>query len=1418
MTSRCNKVLFVIVLTILIANLVRYGIAFDLEESHSYLNDANIYSDYSYIVTIDPDNEKAADDKVCHPTSGAGEPSAPCKTLNYAFEQFAHLSDVMFCLNLSNHTYPLSVTPNFTNVNKIGIFGNDIDGLRPTVRCEPGTGLTFMSADNIILGSLEFQYCSALQNSTSRDLDKLFSTKSMLKIPVGLYFYNCTNVSMYQVSVVNGSHATGVVMYDVDGAVHIDGCNFADNAAIAPGQYKECNGYGGGGFAVEFTYCRPGDSKCTADNYDISSSKRNKNATYLFKDSYFHDNFGCGQTTVDYGAWLLSSNDSHQAVGRGGGLCVYLKGDAMNNAITIDNCVFEHNHAVFGAGLFIEMEDNSVGNTVNITDSVFYHNRAFVISELGTGGGGLFVCACTYPSPWTYAYNINLGQSHNSCNRFYINNCNFTRNLALSGGSVFLSVARQNSGQLTDDHVIAISDSVFEQNRAELGTALYAGIFPTISKGYVPKVMVENCTFDSNVLYYHNKTVHTVGIGTIYINAVPLSFSNDVNLTNNTGSAVGAVGTHLDFTKATALFCNNSGTRGAGIALLGSTTILVGKKTVLNFTGNRASQYGGAIYNQYSIREDLKSNTHCFIHYEQPFLDPISWGAIFRFLNNEAGAQGSAIYSSAILPCSFGMSDPTQIFCWSKEHWDYGDSNCTEQIYTKPMNFSQNGTKLSTPIDVYPGYQFHLPLIATDDLGHEVTNDTLYYAYINNLNESNIAKVESGFSHVASNYISIAGSPNQSDVTLFLQTEGTRIMNIKLNLTLVDCPPGMNQSVVNNVTVCTCIPNLTYGDYLKCLSEKFQSFIHTGKWLGEVDGELLMGNIPQPYRQVTSANYVPLPMRRKDLNEYLCGDLNRTDTLCGRCIEDYAVAVNTPSYKCVPCKDIPVTTFVKRLFAYIGLTYGTIFLLFLGIIFLNFKLTSGAVMGFVLYAQMVGSEVFSLKPNAVVSNKHYEQVEQAYTAIYGIFNLNSLSFLMKPFCLNEHFNTLDVICLDYAIAGFPLIMIALLYFTIQCKSRFHCPKSHQRLVNFQEPPTVQNHHHQRSPTTNLIHAFSAFMFLSYTKFSLASMKTMAMMELYNAQDEHQSRRISLAGQWQFTDHQFLFPYGILAIFVLIFAVLLPPLLLLGPIQLVDWLIEKPRLQFLHKIWPSIAIHTFLDTFQGFYRPRYRFFAALFILFRLVVFISFSFEDSIDQHYAIQQIAIIVMICLIALFRPFNEDFHNHVNVLIFLNLGVLNTLAIFMFVDSTKHFSSKIYTLQCILVWLPLVYIICYTIWRRIHNKEPYIKVKRKVKMRLRLVSPVAPDDEIEHNIMNPADSLHNADNNISIADQDEGIFQRAVAINRYRPARAAHSSGVVTYSEVDPPYSTESEPKAEEGRVSTGDHDSGAGTGTGRSSGTDTK
>ena len=1363
---------------------------------------------YKYFIIVDPGNETAVDSKRCHPPNGGGNSSVPCKSLDYAVQQFHNLNSVTFYLSSSTSRYQLNLTANFTGVDKIRIAGNGtLFPHVPVVECEPRVGaLTFLHSENIELDSVVFLRCGAPQNSTSMDLIHQ-STLHLLTINVGVYFYNCTNVYMHQVTVMNSTQATGVVMYDVDGRVEVIKCSFTTNRATTG---KECTNstHGGGGFAVEFPYCLPGDEKCTDWNYNTVEVRRNKNAVYLFDNSTFHNNFACGQSHVtDYGGRRLSSNSSHQAIGCGGGISFYLKGDAMDNSISFVNCRFSHNHAVWGGGIMIEIEDNAVGNTVNISGCELTRNHAFFLSQFGTGGGGILVATIMYL--WT-----DKRSENDNSTSINIEKSNFTHNHASQGGAISLMLSRHIQRCAVE---VSISYCLIERNKAQLGPAVYVRLFPVINEGYIPQVAVESCCFVLNSIKYDNETLHTVGIGTVYVNQVSMNFKSEVNFIDNDGSALAVVGAQVNFVGVSALFLNNSGLLGAGIATLGKASILVGDTTVMNFTNNSATQYGGAIYNEYIIREDLRGDTECFIHFEKPFVEPQQWTTSFIFVNNKAGVRGNAIFSTSILPCSYGSSDPKEIFCWNETYWDYGDSNCSEDnlISTNPHSFIRdNVTDLSMPIDVYPGFGFYLPITAYDDRRDNITNDSLYYAFIS----GSSAKVPKGFNHVASNYIKIVGTP-KDNVTLVIQTEKSQVMHIKLNLTILECPHGF----VQESDKCECSGINSYGDDLKCFSNEQKSYIQVDKWVGYFNNELYMSTIPQQYREQTNEGHKELPQDRRNLNKTLCGSVNRTGILCGECIPGYAVAVNSPDYPCVRCDDTHpnLTTFVGNLFAYVALTYGSIFILFLVIIFLNFKLTSSAAMGFVLYAQMVGSEVFSLTPSALISNPHFQRVETAYTTIYGIFNLNSLSFLMEPFCLNKNFNTLDVICLDYAIAGFPLVMIILIYLALQCTSRFHCQRKHRRMVNISEDPTSSRSvvtDHQGSTSRNtLVHAFSAFMFLSYTKFCLASMKTMAMNDFYGSNEINMlERRIALAGQWKFTDRGYLLPYGILAIFVFIFAVLLPPFLLLGPVHFIDWLIEKPRFNLLRKIWPSIAIHTFIDTFQGFYRPGRRLFGGVFVLFRLVVFISFSFAVDINQHYIIQQIAVSVLICLIAIFRPYANEFYNYVNILIFLNLSILNTLAIFMYNVDTTHFSSKLYSLQCILVWLPLIYIIGYAVWRVVRRRESYQKVKENVQKRLRLVSPLVENE-----------NLLSGDNESDDDGSDDDLFKRAKAKNRYRPPSGGESgsnaavhrpswtrsqSSDVTFTEVSGPNCPEEKLREELSR-STGDSGAGTGTGTGLSS-----
>ena len=1335
-----------------------------LSKGADSISESDQFAQFMYIVTVDP---TANDNETCHPPEQRRS-SVTCKNLNHVLQMYHGVSSVVFYLAAPEEIYYQNFTYNVTNQHNVWFYGNSSlpHGLIPTVKCLRNVGLSFINSSNISFSNLEFINCGCVQNSTSKDFLNT-SKLHLLHIRVGLYFYNCTNVTMHQVRVLNSSQAIGVVMYDTDGQVEICDSTFANNSLEDNSTQS-----GGGGFAVEFTYCKPGDITCN-DTYD-PNYKRNKDSTYSFHNCTFQENLAINPALFHTYNNIKILKYNAEATGNGGGLSIHIKGDAKNNSFSLTDCRFNNNSAMWGGGLHIDMEDQSFNNSITMSGCNFFNNSAGLVhyDSYYTGGGAMNVFTTTH-----------------NFNRLHIKNCYFTYNQALEGGGVLFTIARQ--ANVNHSLEILIANCLFESNTARLGSALVITNFPIFSSGVLPEIQIHDSNFSRNHYLHVLTEFHLSGIAAVYISDVHVSFQNHAIFNSNVGSALIAVGTQLDFSNTTTYFRNNSGSYGGAIALLGDAFIRIGPTTKMTFVSNNATQYGGAIYNRYINEEHLTSNADCFLRYSEPLTEPDNWTAQFNFSGNMAHIGGCSIFTSSIIPCTWKSRHDT--FRWKYWHYDQNNSRCEydKEIFTEPKEFnsSRQDWSLSEPIKIFPGAIFTIPLSAYDDLGNNITNYTIYSAQMLDDHSKTVADIGHGFTYIVSNYMSITGKPG-SNIKLQLQTEGFRTMHVVLNVTIQSCPPGFICS--ENDIDCNSIANIkemkcqcptekyTYQGRLSCDSYQFVSRININYWYGSVHLKRsnttlrLMGRIPQVYRStVVPSGTIELPTNIDEVDKKLCGHVSRRGALCGECIEDYAVAVNSRNYKCVPCNNNSTSPgeFVKFLCAYVTLTYLPIMVFFILIISFDIKLASSAAAGFVLYAQIVSTGNF-LYPQAPYWAP--QVIRNVQMTIYGIFNLESFAFLMDPFCLNPNFTTLHVLCLDYAIALFPLVMIVIIYLPYKCKllcCKCHCGRGQGTEIDIDPDPdsttsvrsisASQRPCCNKPPKSTLIHAFTAFMLLSYTKFGLASMKTVFITELFNSQGKTKSHRIFLAGHLSFSDRQFLFPFGILAILVLVFIVFLPPLFLLGPIQFIDWLADKPKFGFIRRFWPSITIHTFLDTFQG-YKPNRRFFAGLHLLFRLVLFLTFSFTPDLLSQYTIQLIVILVFFTLISLLRPYAKEYYNHLDTLLFLNLGVLNAITIYV---SERHYTRGIYTLECILLFLPLVYMICYIICKKVRKRKHYKKVKDNINRRL--VNPVkSSGEETEKLLKNSSgDDPFGESINYSSDDPDEEIFQRAARGNRFRTA-----------------------------------------------------
>ena len=1354
---------------------------------------------YRYTVIIDPENIRAQDDQYCFPPEG-GVSIFPCRTLDFALRYYRR-SSVRFLLVSPISSYRLTTDVTFINAENIAIIGNnDSYPTIPTIKCDESTnaGLAFLNSRNIAFRSVVITQCGAIRNSTSKNFSSSVKSTALCQFKVALYFSDCVNVELSHVRVMNSTQATGVVMYDTIGKVVVDSCEFTNNQVDGSRGY-----FGGGGFAVEFTYCQPGDNSCDNHNYNPFRHS-NRNAQYKFTNSLFLNNTALGQSlkdilTSEY--FILPLNATHEAFGRGGGLSVYFKGSASNNSIVINHCRFIHNQAVWGGGLLIEMDDNTINNTVVVSHCRFEQNSCNFTETFGTGGGALRIATTVFF--WDFMYK----RENVSRSIIKVEDCEFIQNRALEGGALSLGLARQGKSHPSQVTEISVSECTFQSNFGRIGSAADISLYQFFIDGYLSRVRFVSCMFMDNSMEYTKETTHLDhldGLGTMYVNGITVDFSGTVSFLNNSGSALAVVGAQVDFSRCTALFVKNSGSIGGGIALLGVSLLIVGSQTRMTFTDNFVSGYGGAIYNRYIGQENMKSNINCFMLYEDPLVSPRDWNVEFYFKNNTAMKLGNSIFSSSILPCSLSrnkIDDVHKVFCWNKDRWIYNDVNeCLNEIYTSPKNVTVG----STFRNIYPGKEFNLKLNAFDDLGHDVTRTTVYSALVYQQYPVKVANVDPRFAYIADNYVTINGLPDKN-FTVRIETLSYPRIQIKTNMKLKRCPPGFvlhTQRLSRKNTfevdgpnlICKCLNKNSYRGNFRCFNSDLNSQISTRFWIGfETDkytrdnnnSDLLMGYFPPVYslnRKKFNNHIIILKANsKKSVDEIICGDEHRTGVLCGKCVNDYAVAINSFYYECVLCNDT-TRELTRQVIGYIALTYLPIVVLLFVIFYFNIKLTSSAASGFVLYAQMISSDIFNISGGKVSylnvgSFPHIMQ--RMYRTVYGIFNLGSFANLLPSFCISKNFTTLDVICLDYVTAAFPLVVIIVVHFIyrynlLRCKcSRKSNNKRVGGEISSTNTRSVLNGNSKapKGSGKSLIHTFIAFILLSYTKFSIASMSSLYTTELFNAEGKTVSaNRIYLAGHLTLSSSRFLFPYGLLAIFVFIFVVLLPPLLLLGPLQFIDWLIEKPKFHFLHKIWPSIAVHTFLDTFQGFYKPNRRFFAGVYFLFRLVLFLSYCFTRTTIQRYTIQQIVTSVMIVLISIFQPYKTNFFNHVDTLLFFNLAILNALALYFIANNTTADFSTVYAFECILVWLPFVYIVCYLVWSGVRNSKYYPTLaamclwisswkKERESQPLLQGALLTRQDGMDYELTE------------SFSDTDKGIFKRAEKKNMYRPTAVVNKT-----------------------------------------------
>ena len=450
----------------------------------------------------------------------------------------------------------------------------------------------------------------------------------------------------------------------------------------------------------------------------------------------------------------------------------------------------------------------------------------------------------------------------------------------------------------------------------------------------------------------------------------------------------------------------------------------------------------------------------------------------------------------------------------------------------------------------------------------------------------------------------------------------------------------------------------------------------------EASNRTLAGICPYHYHKPdVQGLYVKLPQNVCDLNEFVCGRLNRTGLLCSQCKPGLGPAVFSYTLKCLKCLD---GGYGWLLYLFLA-TFPTTVILLL-IVVCQVRITT-APMNALIFVCQVLSCFGNANPHMYTdTSKPSYYLTLFLLTIYGVFNLDFLRYIIPQFCISNTMTTIQALSLEYIVAFYPLLLTVVFYICIQLHAR------DVKLIVWLWRPFYQccSCISQRwNPSNSLIHTFAAFLLLSYSKILFVSFsllhnggyirdnfgeKTDSLVLYYNATVSYYS-----------TEH---LPFALLAFTVLAIFIILPALILL----LYPTSIFQRCIGCCNTRWHSLD--AFVDAFQGYYKdgtngtPDWRYFSGLYLIFRILAIATDALPNT--TYRLVYRVACYSFASLFfGILQPYKENWINYWDSVTFMLLSLGQFVALY-----DEYVTRSRFSLAYGLGILPVVYLTVYASYK----------------------------------------------------------------------------------------------------------------------------
>ena len=387
-------------------------------------------------------------------------------------------------------------------------------------------------------------------------------------------------------------------------------------------------------------------------------------------------------------------------------------------------------------------------------------------------------------------------------------------------------------------------------------------------------------------------------------------------------------------------------------------------------------------------------------------------------------------------------------------------------------------------------------------------------------------------------------------------------------------------------------------------------------------------------RTVNSINrmYSEMPNNASQLDEVMCGPYNRRGLLCGECKDGYGPAVYSFDQMCANCSSA-WSRYAISLYLFVQFVPTT--LIFLCFVLFRFNITSGPLLGYVLFCQITIAEI----------NSHYffiydylqQHMSLSPRVLLGMlltvsqfWSLQFLKAIIPPFCISEKLTDIHVNMLNLVPAIYPLVLVIISCILMELHAR-----NYRIVVILWKPFNIILSKANILAVTSdaVFHAFASFIFLSNISVMFTASQMVNFVKVWNSTGHFQKRVLYTDPTVEWNAN---IPYVLIAAVFLIFISLIPSLLLcLYPTRLYRYLSKflSARKQLAITAFAEALHSCFKDGLNG--TRDYRAFAGATLFLALLFGAIDYFSERLfgDIPRIVEIVFWMILACIVSYMKP-----------------------------------------------------------------------------------------------------------------------------------------------------------------------------------------